>query len=75
LELKVSVLPGAPAAAPEVRAKWATKTREARGYGAAPRTLRAQYARLVEAGEAVCIRCHRPIPPGELRPRILADGD
>lgn len=49
---------------PEVRAKWATKTREARGYGAAHRTLRAQYARLVEAGQAVCARCGRPIAPG-----------
>ena len=50
---------------PEVRARWATKTREARGYGIAHRTLRAQYARLVAAGQAVCARCHRPIAPGE----------
>ena len=50
---------------PELRARWATKTREARGYGIAHRTLRAQYARLVAAGEAVCARCHRPITSGE----------
>jgi hypothetical protein len=41
------------------------KTREARGYGAAHRSMRAQYARLVEAGGATCARCHRPISAGE----------
>ena len=50
---------------PEVRAKWATKTRDARGYGAAHRTLRAQYARLVEAGQATCARCGQPLLSGE----------
>jgi hypothetical protein len=35
---------------------------EARGYGAAHRTLRAQYARLVDAGKAVCARCELPSP-------------
>jgi hypothetical protein len=29
---------------PKVRAKWATKTREARGYGAAYKRLREEYA-------------------------------
>ena len=43
----------------------AKKTREARGYGVAHRTLHAQYARLVEAGQAICARCHRSIVPGE----------
>jgi hypothetical protein len=50
---------------PELRARWAAKTREARGYGAAHRTLRAQLARVVEAGQAVCARCGRPILPSE----------
>jgi hypothetical protein len=50
---------------PELRARWATKPREARGYGAAHRTLRAQVARVVEAGQAVCARCGRPILPSE----------
>ena len=49
---------------PEVRAQWATKTREARGYGAPHRTLRAGIARLVESGQAVCARCKQPIAPG-----------
>jgi hypothetical protein len=50
---------------PEVRATWAAKTREARGYGIAHRTLRAQFVRLVEAGQATCARCGLPILPGE----------
>ena len=50
---------------PEVRARWATKTREARGYGAAHRTLRANIARAVAAGRAECARCGLPIRPGE----------
>jgi hypothetical protein len=41
------------------------KTREARGYGAAHRTLRANVARLVESGQADCARCRQPIWPGE----------
>jgi hypothetical protein len=49
---------------PEVRARWAQKTREARGYGAAHRTLRAQVARQVAAGAARCARCGLPIVPG-----------
>jgi hypothetical protein len=49
---------------PEVRAQWARKTREARGYGAAHRTVRAQVARLVAAGGARCARCGLPIVPG-----------
>jgi hypothetical protein len=50
---------------PEVRALWAKKTRGSRGYGAAHRKLRAGVARVVEAGEAVCARCGRPIRAGE----------
>jgi hypothetical protein len=49
---------------PEVRARWATKTREARGYGSGHITMRAQYARLVKSGQAVCVRCGLPIAPG-----------
>jgi hypothetical protein len=52
-------------AAPELRARWAAKTREARGYGAAHRTLRAQVARVVDVGQAACARCGGPILPGE----------
>jgi hypothetical protein len=49
---------------PEERARWATKTREARGYGSRHITLRKQAVRLVESGQAVCVRCGLPIAPG-----------
>lgn len=49
----------------ELRALWAKKTRGSRGYGAAHRALRAGVARVVEAGEAVCARCGKPILVGE----------
>jgi hypothetical protein len=35
-----------------------------RGYGAAHKALRAQYATTVDAGLAACARCKQPIPPG-----------
>jgi hypothetical protein len=41
------------------------KTRNDRGYGAEHRTVRAQYARLVAAGQAVCAHCGLPIDPNE----------
>jgi hypothetical protein len=49
---------------PEVRALWAKKTRSSRGYGAVHKAVRARYAELVEAGQAVCARCGRLIVPG-----------
>ena len=50
---------------PEVRALWATKGREARGYGAAHKALRLRYLRAIESGEVVlCPRCRRRILPG-----------
>ena len=36
----------------------------ARGYGYEHQQLRARLAPLVAAGEAVCVRCGRWIPPG-----------
>ena len=36
----------------------------ARGYGADHKRARAQYARLVNAGQATCSRCAKPITPG-----------
>jgi hypothetical protein len=50
---------------PEVRAKWAAKSREARGYGAAHKALRETYRRAIEDGTVVlCARCRRRILPG-----------
>jgi hypothetical protein len=48
----------------EERERWATKTREARGYGAAHRTVRARYEALVASGLARCARCGGPIAAG-----------
>lgn len=52
---------------PEVRAKWAAKTREARGYGAAHKAMRERLRLTIENGAAVvlCARCRRRILPGE----------
>lgn len=36
-----------------------------RGYGAEHKKLRAQWARVVDAGGAVCARCGIPLVPGE----------
>jgi hypothetical protein len=35
-----------------------------RGYGAQHKAERARWAPLVEAGQAVCVRCGLPIQPG-----------
>jgi hypothetical protein len=48
----------------EERARWASKTREARGYGAAHRTVRTRYEALVASGLASCARCGKPIAAG-----------
>ncbi len=48
-----------------MRAKWAEKTRERRGYGAAHKALRETYRRAIEGGKVVlCARCRRRILPG-----------
>jgi hypothetical protein len=48
-----------------VRAKWATKSRESRGYGVAHKRLREKYPRLIDRGAVVlCARCRRRILPG-----------
>jgi hypothetical protein len=44
---------------------WAGKSRSSRGYGAPHVAVRARYACLVDAGEAVCARCGIPILPGD----------
>jgi hypothetical protein len=49
---------------PEERAKWATKSRTAKGYGEAHKAMRKRYAAIVASGLAVCARCGRPIMPG-----------
>jgi hypothetical protein len=50
---------------PEVRAQWAAKSRERRGYGAAHKRLRETYRRAIEGGKVVlCARCRRRILPG-----------
>jgi hypothetical protein len=49
---------------PEQRRLWAAKSREARGYGRAHKAQRERWARVVEAGAAVCARCGRPIVAG-----------
>jgi hypothetical protein len=50
----------------EVRAKWATKTRDRRGYGTAHKRLRERYRHLIDGGAVVlCARCRRRILPGE----------
>jgi hypothetical protein len=36
-----------------------------RGYGTRHQKIRAQFAKIVKAGEAVCARCGRPIHPYE----------
>ena len=36
----------------------------ARGYGTAHQQLRRQIARIVDAGQAHCVRCGKPIIPG-----------
>ena len=50
---------------------WAQRARgeripsmEQRGYGPEPRRLRAEVARVVEAGRALCARCGGSIAPG-----------
>jgi hypothetical protein len=50
-----------------VRAKWAAKSRESRGYGTVHRRLRERYRLLIEGGAVVilCARCRRRILPGE----------
>jgi hypothetical protein len=48
----------------EVRVRQAEKSRASRGYGSVHKAVRARYAALVEAGEAVCARCGLPIPAG-----------
>jgi hypothetical protein len=58
---------------PEVRAKWAKKTREARGYGTAHRSLQANVARVVAAVSAICARCGLSIEP--VQPWDLDYGD
>jgi hypothetical protein len=59
----------------EKRQLWAKKSRTARGYGEAHKAMRARYARLVEAGQAICARCRRPIFPGEPWDLGHVDGD
>jgi hypothetical protein len=53
------------------RGTWAQRARgeripsmEQRGYGPEPRRLRAEVARVVEAGRALCARCGGSIAPG-----------
>jgi hypothetical protein len=41
------------------------KSPNERGYGRGHRALRRRLAPQVEAGQAVCARCHAPILPGE----------
>jgi hypothetical protein len=48
----------------EQRARWAAKSREARGYGGAHRQAREKYAALVATGLATCARCGGPIAKG-----------
>jgi hypothetical protein len=60
---------------PEVRARWATKTREARGCGAVHKALRQRYAALVASGQAICARCDCPIIHGEPWDLGHVDGD
>lgn len=59
----------------EQRQFWAAKGRSSRGYGSAHKALRVRYARLVDAGQAICARCHRPIFPGEPWDLGHVDGD
>ena len=40
------------------------KTTAQRGYGAAHDRLRKRWKPIVDAGEAICARCHQPIFPG-----------
>jgi hypothetical protein len=49
---------------PEVRARWATKTRETRGYGSRHKAERRRWEPLVQAGVVDCVRCGLLIPPG-----------
>jgi hypothetical protein len=51
---------------PEVRARWAAKTRERRGYGAIHKHLRERYRLLIGEGSVVlCARCRKRLLPGE----------
>ena len=51
---------------PEVRATWATKTRDARGYGTTHKRLRERYRLVIDGGAVVlCARCRRRILVGE----------
>jgi hypothetical protein len=47
----------------------------AKGYGEQHRRLRKKFARLVDAGQATCVRCGRPIVPGTLWDLGHVDGD
>jgi len=60
-----------------VRAKWAAKSRESRGYGAHHRRLRERYRLLIDGGAVVilCARCRRRILPGEAFDLGHVDGD
>lgn len=40
------------------------RTTAQRGYGAAHDRLRKRWKPIVDAGEAICARCHQPIQPG-----------
>lgn len=49
-----------------MRATWATKTRDAHGYGSAHKSLRERYRHQIDGGAVVlCARCRRRILAGE----------
>jgi hypothetical protein len=47
------------------RVRRPTKSTTERGYGAEHQKERQRWKAVVDAGRAVCARCHRPILPGQ----------
>jgi hypothetical protein len=68
------LLPGPP---PQLREAPTVGQKEPHGQGLrrGAQGMRARYARLVEAGQAICARCRRPIFPGEPWDLGHVDGD